>query len=212
MAHDFAEAAFHVAEAVVGAGRGEFVAAAGQGGGGDAAAVIFDFEDEIFVGAAEAEPGFGGFGMFGDVVDGFFDGEKDVVADFSAEMKRRKMSGDIEAATDAREAEMFLGEFDGVSEQIFQRVVLRIYRPDDFVHGAGEFAGGAGDLADVRFGLGRAIEVGAGEFAEEGDLSEAGAEVVVDVFGDAGAFAFDGVLLFEDKHAALKLSNFDVAN
>src|SRR5688500_2483970 len=150
--------------------------------------------------------------MFGDVVDGFFDGEENVVTDLSAEMQRRKMRRNVEAATDARDAEMFLGEFDSVGQEIFEGVVLRVNRPNDFIHGASEFARGAGNLADVRLGLRGTIEVGAGEFAEQRDLRQAGAEVVVNIFGDAGAFAFDGVLLFEQFHTAMQFFDFNHAN
>ena len=43
-------------------------------------------------------------------------------------------------------------------------------------------------------------------------MGEAGAKVVVHIFGDAGAFAFDGVLLFEKLHAALEFADFNVTN
>src|SRR3954462_6128236 len=127
-------------------------------------------------------------------------------------MQRRQMRGDVEAATNAREAEMFLLEFHGVSEEIFEGVVLRIDRPNDFIHGASEFASGAGNLANMGFGFAGAIQIGAGQFAEQSDLGEAGSKVVMNVFGDAGAFAFDSVLLFQQLHALLKLPDFDVTN
>ena len=43
---NFFEAALHVAEAVVGAGGGEVFDAAGDDGGRNSGAIVFDFENE----------------------------------------------------------------------------------------------------------------------------------------------------------------------
>ena len=48
------------------------------------------------------------------------------------------------------------------------------------------------------------------QFAEEGKLGEAGADLVVDVAGDAGAFLFQGLLLAQAGQLALEFLRGDV--
>ncbi len=43
------------------------------------------------------------------------------------------------------------------------------------------------------------LRLAPGQFGQQGDLRQARADVVVDVLGDAGAVAFDGVLLFQPR-------------
>ena len=46
-------------------------------------------------------------------------------------------------------------------------------------------------------------------FAQKGNPAEFGPHFVVQILGDAGAFPFEGALLFEAREAALKLSFFE---
>src|SRR3954447_16957602 len=57
-----------------------------------------------------------------------------------------------------------------------------------------------------------AAQVFLGPFAQHHDACEAGAEVVVDVFGDAPPLAFDGIPLFEQSERTLQSAVDDIAN
>ena len=80
------------------------------------------------------------------------------------------------------------GELAGVINQVRQRVVARVDGPDDFVQRLDGLPRGGGNFSDALAGLVRLAAVLPGQFAQEGDLRQVRAEVIVDVLGDAGAF------------------------
>ena len=112
--------------------------------------------------------------------------------------------GGFQPVTQAGHREIFLGVFANVVDQSFQRVVGGVDRPDDFVQGAGGFAGGLGDLPGVGGDFGGVLLVALHHFAQEGELGQAGAHLVVDVAGDAGAVFFQGLLLAETGELPLQ--------
>src|SRR5439155_18975814 len=68
---------------------------------------------------------------------------------------------------------------------------------DDFVHGAEDFAGGGQDFPEM---LTRPLSVGqvaAGEFAQQGDLRQARAEVIMHFVRDSSPLLFQCVLFFQ---------------
>ena len=105
---------------------------------------------------AQSNPGLGRLRVFDDVVDGFLEGEEDVVADFRRNRDRGQLRRQIGAVTQSGQREIFLRVFAGVIDQAVQRVVGGIDRPDNFIQRTGRFARGLGNLLRVRFDFRRA--------------------------------------------------------
>ncbi len=143
-AADFGKAFAHVLEAVFCVG--------GAGGGlgrRKAAAVVFDDEFEGGGLVVEGDADFGGAGVFDGVVEGFFEGEENVVADLGGQGPRRDADGEIEAAADVGRVEKILREFSEVGGEAVKGVVARVDGPDDFVEGASEVARGVVDAVEI---------------------------------------------------------------
>lgn len=70
-------------------------------------------------------------------------------------------------------------------------IVLGTDGPDHSVHGSHKIPGGGADLAHGGVGL---IVFSRWSLAKKGDARETGAEVIVNVAGDAAAFLFEGLL------------------
>ena len=75
---------------------------------------------------------------------------------------------------------------------MLKRVVGRVDRPDDLAEAAGVAFGAVVDLFQRSAGRVIGRQGFAGELADHRDLGEVGAEVVVQVAGDAGAFLGEG--------------------
>ena len=119
-------------------------------------------------------------------------------------MEGGETGGHVHAGANARGTEEVFGEGGDVIDEAIEGVGLGIDGPNDFVHGAGHLAGGVGDALEVGDRLvGR---LATGEFAEQSDLGQTSAKIVVDVLGDAGAVAFNSVLLFEHGEGAQVLA------
>src|SRR5882724_8732549 len=171
---------------------------------GDAAAIVLNFQCKGAGIQTQAYPRGGGVGVADDVGDGFLGGEEDVMADFRGNGGFGQAGRDVEPVAHARDGEVILGVLADVVDEAFEGVVGGIDGPDDFVERTGDFAGGLGNLAGVVADVGGGVLVDFHHFTEHGDLGEAGAELIVDVAGDAGAFLFEGLLLAEAFELALE--------
>ena len=89
-----------------------------------------------------------------------------------------------------------------VDRQAVQRVVLRVHRPDDFIHRPRQLPRCGADLVEVFFPLRRIVHVATRRLAQQIDARQARPEVVMDVLGDARPFPLDGPLPFENFHFA----------
>src|ERR1039457_5698817 len=74
-----------------------------------------------------------------------------------------------------------------ITDQSGERIVLGIYGPDNLIQRDDRFPGATAHLMDKFFRFVRRCFFTVGEGAQHADLSEAGAEVVMEVAGDAGA-------------------------
>ena len=124
--------------------------------------------------------------------------------DFRRNRRRRQLRRQISAITHAGQREIFLGIFAGVIGQAVERVIRRVDGPDDFVERARRFARGLGNLPRVRLDFRRNVLVRFRHFAEQRDLRQIRAELVVQVARDARAFAFERLLLLEQLQFALQ--------
>src|SRR4029079_17688341 len=145
VAADFFKAFAHISQTVAtaqtngirGRGLGEVRLRAKAG------SVIDDPENEAASLNFESDPHLGRAGVFEHVVQSLLQGKKDVVPDLRSHASRGQVNGDIQPATDSGAAEKLLRESAKISHQTVQGVVPGINRPNDFIHGAGQFASGA---------------------------------------------------------------------
>ena len=101
----------------------------------------------------------------------------------------------VETVTQARHGQVFLGVFANIIDECRQACLVgRVDGPDNFVQGVGGFAGGLGNLAGVHLGFLRVVLVRFDHFAEQGQLSQAGADLVVNV-ARCGRVPFQRLLL-----------------
>jgi len=149
-AADFFEAAGNVLDAVAAADAGGVRAVVGVTAIEiEAASVIGDDEAKGGWLEFEGDAYLGGAGVFDDIVEGLFEGEEDAVTDFGGERRWGKRNGDVEAAADCGGTQELLSEAAEVSDEAVEGVMFGVDGPDDFVHRAGEFAGGAVNLLDI---------------------------------------------------------------
>ena len=111
-------------------------------------------------------------------------------------------AGDLEPQRNPRDIEELAGKGGDVVDERPQGVLARIHRPDDFIEAADDVFGLDGKLVERRLQRGLFGVLG-GERGEDGNLGEAGAQIVVQVAGDAGALAFPGIADFQQLDAAL---------
>src|SRR5690242_1184652 len=109
----------------------------------------------------------------------------------------RQVGGFFQPAANAGGAEEILGEASEISNEAVESVVFGIDGPNDFVHRASQFARSGIDLIDITGCLGFSFEFATDSLAEHGDTGEAGAQVIVNIAGDAGALAFNRALAFK---------------
>ena len=87
---------------------------------------------------------------------------------------------------------------------------MRTDGPDDFVHGAGQFTGRQINLSQARHDLLRILPLSPIRLAEQHDARQAGAEIVVNVLGDARPFVFHDALPFQTLHFFVQPAAGDV--
>src|SRR5205823_5019197 len=126
----------------------------------------------------DAHPDLGGGGVFGNIVQSFLCREEQIVTLLRGERAGRQAGGQVQAAADARRTEETLRVFAEVSDQAGKGVMLGVDCPDDFVHRAEDFAGGAQDTADVFAGRVAVREVAIGQFAQQRDLRQTRSQIV----------------------------------
>src|ERR1019366_171392 len=112
----------------------------------------------------------------------------------------------------AGQRKIILRVFAGVVGEAFERVVGRIHGPDNFVERTRGLARRGADLLRVLLDFTGQILVGLGHFAEQRDLREIRAQLVVEVARDAGALLFDQFLLLRNAQLAFQFGSRDQIN
>ena len=116
---------------------------------------------------------------------------KNTVALRGGERMVRDSRRDIDPQRDAGDVEKLAGEGGEVIDQRAQRVLARIDGPDDFIETLTSVFGLGGKL--IERGMERSLRgIFGSEGGEDGDLGEAGTEIVMQIAGDACAFRFAG--------------------
>ena len=133
--------------------------------------------------------------MSDDVGNGFLRREKHIVPDLRGNGGAGQLGRHIQPVADAGHGEVFLGALANVSNQTIQRIVGRVDCPNDFIEGLSGFTRRLGDLSGMRFHFFRRFLIALDQLAQQRNLSEAGAELIVDVSRNPCALLFDRLLL-----------------
>ena len=121
-------------------------------------------------------------------MEAFLHREQDLVAGVRRQGQIRHGILQVEAVADAGRREHFLRAAAEVVAEARQGVVPWIDRPQDLIEGLDRFAGAARHLLVVLAGRFRSRGGFGGQRAEDGDVGEIGADLIVQVAGDPGAF------------------------
>ncbi len=144
-------------------------------------------------------------GVADHVGDGLFGGEKHIVPHLRRDGCRGKLGRHVEPVAQPRHREILLRILAHVGDQSVQSIVGRVNGPDDLIKGASGVEGSLGNLPGMSFDFLGVVFVALEQFAQQGDLREVGAELIVDVAGDAGALLLEGLLLSEGFELAVQL-------
>ena len=106
--------------------------------------------------------------------------------------------------------QVLLRELADVIHEAVERVLPRIDRPDDFVDRLRQLARGVGDLDEV--GLHFVGRLPSRELAQQRDLRQPRAQIVVNVASDPAAVPLDGPLPFEPLEPPAQPPRRDVSH
>ena len=143
----------------------------------------------------------GGVRVLDHVVHRLLERQKHIVAHLGQNGGGRQTRRQFGAIAHAGHGKIILRIFAGVIGEAFERVVGRVHRPDDFIERVGGFARGGANLLRVLFNFCGDLLVGLRHLAQQRDLREIGAELVMQIAGDARALVLDQFLLL--RHAQL---------
>src|SRR2546422_2970517 len=203
-----AQALFHVLSPVPGSRAWGI-----RSGPSQSAPVVLNADGEFGPLGLQSNPDLARVRVPQDVVERFLGGEEDVVTHFRREEAIGQFRRYFEMALDSCVCEMLARKLANVTGQVLERVVLRVDGPDDLIHFAHHLTGRRGKFLRLRADLLTFVfnaigpQVVLQQFTEHGDFHHAGPQAIVHVAGDAGAFAFKGLLPFEGGHATAVFSN-----
>ena len=118
---------------------------------------------------------------------------------------RKDRVGKIEPATDPGGRKEFDRELAEVRHQSRQRIVPRVEQPDNFVDGPERLGCAPRERLQMALYIDRLIELPMRQLAQDGELREPRADVIMNVVGDAVALLFQGQLaakVFKTPHIA----------
>src|SRR6185436_13873605 len=123
-----------------------------------------------------------------DIVEGLLGGEEDIVTQPRRKHPVWQFRWDVNAFANTRGPKKLLCKVSQITEQTLDGVVPRTYGPNDFVQFLGQIDGlRAKPLGVLPGGMGR-IDFLVGGLAEEVNVREAGAEIIMDVLGNPQSF------------------------
>src|SRR5262249_41446042 len=154
--------------------------------------IIFDNESETAAFEPQTEANFGSAGVFDDIVERLFKSQEEIIAQLCGQMKRWQCGRHIHPAADSRSAQKILSKRGDIVHQAIKSVVLRIYRPNDLINRARQLSRRIRDTLEMPLRLRGGVSPG--QLAQQGDLGQSRAKIIVNVLGDASPIAFDRAL------------------
>src|SRR5437899_3262762 len=131
---------------------------------------------------------------------------------FRGKAALRQIGGNIEAASNGGKAQKLLRELRNIIREMVERIVTRVYGPDDRVHGADSITGGRGNLVQIRADFVRTVTMFLPEFGEQCDAGEGCPQLVMNILGNARALFLQRVLLLQLLKFTPKPSDRPVAH
>src|ERR1017187_1015909 len=136
---------------------------------------------------SDLQPDIRCLGMFDDILQGFFDRQKDIVADIAGQVAVRRVLWDIQKTIYPGSQQIIHRELAGVVNQMPKCVVARIDGPDNFIERFYGLSRGIGDFPQTLVNL-----LVADNIAQHGNQRQARAKVIMDVLGNASALPLNG--------------------
>src|ERR1039458_4680727 len=134
-------------------------------------------------------------GVFYGVVERLVEREEELVPSLGRNDAARQMVRELQPETNGSVLQEIIGGLGEVFDQALQGVVLGIDRPDNLIERLSHLPGRGRDLAHAGLHFPRRAVLSL--IAEQSDLGQAGAQIVMDILGDAGAFLFDRLFPFQ---------------
>ena len=155
-------------------------------------AIIRDAQTVPPVYDPEIDTDFGSTGVPQHVMNSLFEDEEDLPPQIGYHPQILLLGWRVEPKPYVPRGENVTGETPHTMEQVVHVVSFRVNGPDNIAHRIHQIPRDAGDIGQwLRELRVRRIYQPAGNLAEDGDLGEAGADVVVQVRGDPGAHALE---------------------
>jgi len=170
----------------------------------EATSVVPDIDEELIRGQVELDVDAGGLCVFQDIVEHLLHEQEEMTTPFAGQGRGGHLLRENLDAFDGGAGEGSACVLAKVRDEAVPGIVARIVRPDQFAHVIDGLPGDAGDLVD---GMGRGdsgFELFAGDFAEESDTGEAGAQVIVEVPGNALPVSCPTRVVFQTQDMALE--------
>src|ERR1035441_1558764 len=128
-------------------------------------------------------------GVFYGVVERFFEREEELVPSRGRNDAARQLVRELQPKTNGSVLQEIIGGLREVFDQALQGVMLGIDRPDNLIERLSNLAGRGRDLAHTGLQFPRRAVLSL--IAEQSNLGQAGAQIIMDILGDAGAVPVD---------------------
>ena len=157
----------------------------------EAATVILDPDLELSGRDAHIHPDTRGASMFERVVQRLLERQKQIVSRLGGQRMMRQPLRDVQFTFHGGVLQILRGIVAEIRGQMFQRVIVRIHRPNDFVQRLQQISRGMSDGIQLpRHGI-LTLQLAFRPFAHVRNLRQLRADLVVHVLRDPHAFAFE---------------------
>src|SRR5208282_4704013 len=154
-------------------------------------AIVAHAQHQALIFHAQLNPGLSRAGVAGEIVDALFEDQKDLATQVRAELDAVARPERHHLKAHAARNQQVAGHFAHALAQIVQPVSSRADGPHDIAHGVDQLARDAADTRQ-RFLAHKSLgSTEAHHLAQDGDLRQAGAHIVVEVGSNAHADALE---------------------
>src|ERR1017187_8887716 len=149
-------------------------------------------------------------GVFYGVVERFLEREEELVPSLGWNGAARQLVRELQPEMNGGVLQEIIGGLGEIFDQALQGVVLGIDRPDNLIERLSHLPGRGRDLAHAGLQFPRRAVLSL--IAEQSNLGQAGAQIIMDVLGDAGAFPLDRLFPFQRGELSFQVPYGEVAD
>src|ERR1035441_510346 len=149
-------------------------------------------------------------GVFYGIVERFFEREEELVPSLGRNDAARQLVRELQPETNGSVLQEVIGGLGEVFDQALQGVVLGIDCPDNLIERLSHLPGRGRDLAHAGLQFPRRAVLSL--IAEESEIGRAGAQIIMDVLGDAGAFPLDRLFPFQRSELSFQVPYGEIAD